>query len=88
MSASWTSEVRARCRERCAQVGDPPCWELGTGDEPCHPCATGEPGPELAAKAARASFQEDHSPTARRRGREGRSIPHSYGAEGRNWAGD
>lgn len=24
--------VREACRERCADVGDPPCWELNPGD--------------------------------------------------------
>lgn len=30
-------------------------------------------------------FDEDHSVGARRAGRDGRSISHSYGGEGRNW---
>lgn len=36
-----------------------------------------------AAEAAISSFEEDHSPRARRR--DGRSIAHSYGVEGRNF---
>lgn len=59
-------------------------------DAPVHPndleylpMPSGDP-----AAAARASFDEDHSVGARRRGRDGRSISHSYGAEGRNWAGE
>ena len=45
----------------------------------------------LEAKAARASFAEDHSLRARSWGRsadEGGSIPKTHGAEGRNWAGE
>lgn len=35
--------------------------------------------------AATLGFDEDHSVESRRVGRAGRSIPHSHGAEGRNW---
>lgn len=44
LGAAWTREVRARCRERCAEACDPPCFELDDleGVEPCAPCLTGE----------------------------------------------
>jgi len=38
----FTPELRAACRERCAAVGDPPCWRLPELVDPCEhitPCA-------------------------------------------------
>ncbi len=62
------AELREACRERCAESGDPPCWELNPGDgiqggvdvryPPCGDCLRDigiEPGDEFdeAAAAAR-----------------------------------
>ncbi len=47
LSENWTSEIAFKCSQRCAEFGDPPCWEL-SGDqrqgetpqviEPCGQC--------------------------------------------------
>lgn len=37
----FTEEIRALCRENCAQLGEPPCWELPELVQPCQkimPC--------------------------------------------------
>jgi hypothetical protein len=47
-------------------------------------CRCGAVGREKRG-APSLGFDEDHSMGSRRRGREGRSISHSHGAEGRNW---
>lgn len=35
----FTPELEARCRDRCAFYGDPPCWRL--------PDLSSDPGPEI-----------------------------------------
>ncbi len=38
----FTEELRQMCRDRCAQYGEPPCWELPDLVSPCEhitPCA-------------------------------------------------
>ena len=40
--AGFTDQLRALCRETCAEFGEPPCWELPDLVEPCEhitPCA-------------------------------------------------
>lgn len=44
---AWTTGERWTCSERCAEVGDPPCWDLGEHCDPCEDCA-GAPIPEDA----------------------------------------
>ena len=38
----FTKELKAICRENCAMIGDPPCWELPELSQPCEhitPCS-------------------------------------------------
>lgn len=35
---AWSATEKDACRERCAQAGDPPCWEVAPDDKPCIEC--------------------------------------------------
>lgn len=44
--------ARAICRERCAFMGEPPCWQVTPEGEAWPPPACSEPGCMAAARAA------------------------------------
>lgn len=46
--SGFTDKLRAICAERCADVGDPPCWRLPSLCEPCEPIT---PCPECIDEA-------------------------------------
>jgi hypothetical protein len=48
-------KLRDACQERCAIVGDPPCWEVMRNPKPCGDCLRDvgiEPGDEFDETAA------------------------------------
>ena len=51
--SAWTDAARAKCRDRCAEAGDPPCWELGPEVEAEGPCEDCKSAAFVAAAARR-----------------------------------
>jgi hypothetical protein len=57
-SGAWTDDVKSRCQNKCAEVGDPACYRLSelTSDapkdiQPCAECAA-TPAPSVQASAS------------------------------------
>jgi len=75
-----------RCKNATAQVGQSYYVVIRKDGKRVGAGASNARGAWLSALSAlQAGFAEDHSVGSRRRGREGRSISHSYGGEGRNF---
>lgn len=34
----FDKDLKEACRENCAEFGDPPCWEIDPGCDPCKEC--------------------------------------------------